>query len=41
MREAAAGTTIRYEVVRLPDASAYADRYSDNRIVFEAANASR
>jgi hypothetical protein len=40
-REAEAGTTIRYEVVRLPDASAYADRYSGNRIAFEAANASR
>ena len=41
MREAEAGTTIRYEVVRLPSASAYADRFSDHRIVFEAVNRSR
>jgi hypothetical protein len=41
MREAAAGTTIRCEVVRLPDLSAYADRRSNNRVVFEAVNRSR
>ena len=39
--EAEAGTTIRYEVVRLPDASAYADRRSNSLIVIEARNASR
>ena len=39
--EATAGTTIRYEVVRLPSASAYADRFSINLIVIEARNASR
>jgi len=40
-REAEAGTTIRYEVVRLPDASPYADLYSKHAVRFEAANASR
>lgn len=39
--EASAGTTIRYEVVRLPDTSAYADLYSTNSIRFEAENRSR
>lgn len=41
VREAMAGTTISYEVVRLPDASAYADRRSSNLVVIEARNASR
>lgn len=41
LREAEAGTTIRYEVVRLPDASAYADRFVVYRVEFEARNASR
>lgn len=39
--EATAGTSIRYEVVRLHDASPYADRRSTNLIVIEARNASR
>jgi hypothetical protein len=39
--EASARTTIRYEVVRLPDTSAYADLYSTNSIRFEAENRSR
>jgi len=41
VREAAAGTTISYEVVRLLDASAYADRRSSNLVVIEARNVSR
>lgn len=41
LAEATAGTTIRYEVVRLPDASPYADSRSHNLIAFEARNASR
>ena len=41
LREAEAGATIRYEVVRLPSASAYADQFSINLIVIEARNASR
>ena len=41
MSEAEAGTTIRYEVVRQPSASAYRGRFSDHLIVFEARNASR
>jgi hypothetical protein len=41
MAEATAGTTVRYEVVRLPDASPYADFYSTHAVRFEAANASR
>jgi hypothetical protein len=41
MREAEAGTTIRYEVLRQLSTSAYADRFSDHRIVFEAVNRSR
>ncbi len=39
--EATAGTTISYEVARLPDASPYADRRSNNLIAIEARNASR
>ena len=39
--EASAGTTIRYEVVRLPDTSVYSDLYSTNSIRFEADNQSR
>jgi hypothetical protein len=39
--EAASGTTIRYEVVRLPDTSVHAGHYSNNMIAFEATNASR
>lgn len=41
MREAEAGTTVRYEVVRLPDASYYAKSFLDHRIDLEVRNASR
>lgn len=41
MREAEAGTTIRYEVTRLPSTSAYRNKSSDHQIVFEAENRSR
>jgi len=41
LAEATAATTIRYEVVRLPDASAYADRPFHNLIAIQARNASR
>lgn len=41
LREAEAGTMIRYEVVRLPSASAYAERFSNHLVVLEARNASR
>lgn len=41
MREAEAGTTIRYEAVRQPGASVHRDRFADHLIVFEARNASR
>src|SRR5688572_19530449 len=39
--EARAGTTIRYEVVRLPDTSVYSDLYSTNSVRFEVENRSR
>jgi hypothetical protein len=39
--EATAGTTIRYEVVRLPDTSVYSNIYSTNSVRFEAENRSR